>query len=178
MGTEQQPVLAVDCDGTVIYKRELNSMSDANALPGVRIFERDRVHFQVVARPSARPFLEHFAKLKVPMIVLTGGAGKIQRLAIKIADLDDFFDGVYCPGDVFTAAMPIRWVLVDDAFPESSSLRDKFAQMRPNLRAPSDAEVRAMVENNFVHCHKFEGKGDEMMPLTALIDEVSRKLGV
>jgi hypothetical protein len=175
MGTEQ-PVLAVDCDGTVVYKRVLYNPLDA--LPGVKIYERDRMQFQVVPRSSARPFLEHFAKLSVPMIVLTGGIAKIQRLVLRIADLDEFFDGVYGPGEPFSVKVPIRWVLVDDAFPSDSSLRDKFTQMQPNLRVPSDAEVKAMLENNFVHCHKFEGKGDELMPLTNLIDEVSRKLGV
>lgn len=161
------PVVYVDGDETLFHRQDVLSSDEKPANPNaVRLEHGGRTYF-VVARPSARPFLEALQRYCRPDMV-TSGATEFQTLVLETLGLRNLIGTVH--GNVNNGVdseilnPPGKAVLVDDIHPENDGARAKCRKLgRDNG-----------VEVTHLRCCKYFGGQEDPSPLTDFLPRIAQ----
>jgi hypothetical protein len=168
--------LVIDCDGALVYTHKL--FEGRKPLPGVEIYERDGLSFQVVTRPSARDFLERLWEAGFTPEVMTAGLSRFQTLVLNIAELGELVDQVW-GADTMCRLSPIDdFLLVDDQHHGTVGVIDKLSCLSGrSTTGMSEAELNEFLLRHYMRCTEFRGS-DDPVPLTELVQPILSRFGI
>lgn len=167
-------IVFMDCGLTLVEVRMLREGEDApeGFIKVAPMWAGDH-GTAVRARPSAREALERLRDAGECVAVLSGGMAQEQSTYLQVVGLRNLVQAVYGSDNCRGLRAPESWVLVDDDSEPRSKIATLLGYRSDNL--PDDVFRRALDEH-LVRCTAFYD-GDDRQPLTAVLDEVTRKLG-
>lgn len=183
-----QPTAFFDLDESMV--RVSPEGFDESAVPGVEITRGEEVEIARV-RPSTIAALEQLQAKGVQLVVLTSGKEAHQTRVLEATGLRRYFSDVWGyqkigehkllwwedgAAEKLAAVVPKKVVLVDDLRPGTRSAVDKLRTM--GLECPPDqAPSQQLIDSHYIQCAAWRG-GPDTKPLTDLVPEILRRLGI